>query len=852
MNGNSGKRPKRERSIKHDAVASTAPVMSEAEPMKLLPVNVGGIPPALKQIDQWVAWRAVLKTKADGTRKIDKVPINPHTGGSASTTDPKTWGTFTQALSRMRSDGLSGVGFVLTLDCGVIGGDIDKCVNPTTGELEPWAAEMAQGIDTYTERSPSGTGVRMFALGKLPPGGRKRGAIEMYDSGRFLTCTGHEITDGEPREVEERTEQFAALHRQVFGESAGDADATLTPEQEAAAVGERRPTEELEAIVEALRANDERFDATWTRTREEFTKGGGVADQSKYDLAIANALVRAGMNDEEVRFLIYCHRREHGEDGDKIKRADYWEKIRDKSRKAAAKAEARRQNGPADAEGLHDIGNGQRLVRAHGQDLRYCHEWGKYLVWDGARLRLDDSGEVMRRCKDVQRRIYTEAAAIKGTDSSAEARRKAIAKHAHASAGRGRLEAMAAMAASEPGIPITVREMDADPWLLNVKNGTIDLRTGELRPHRREDGCTRLAPVVYDRAAKCPLWDAFLRRVMGGNADPERACRLVGFLRRFVGYSLTGSIREHALIFCFGTGANGKSVFLDTVRFILGDYAKPAAPRLLLMKRTEAHPTDIADLHGARFVTAIEADRSGRFDEALLKWLTGGDMRKARRMREDFWEYPPTDKLAIAANHRPRLSSDDPAVWRRFNVVPFDVVIPEGERDKRLPEKLQAEAPGILRWAVEGCLEWQRDGLDAPDEVRAATGAYREAMDTVARFLDECCIEHVSARVKSSDLYTEYTTWCADNGERPLSQRGLAEHLQGKGFERLRNNGFWWLGVGLLSQRQEASNGTNGTNGTTCRVGQLAKTSSWDTSTGGSVGSVGSVDGSPPAEVEVF
>lgn len=444
-----------------------------------------------------------------------------------------------------------------------------------------------------------------------------------------------------------------------------------------------------------------------------------------------------------------------------------------------------------------DLGNAGRLVAQHGKDLRYCHPWGKWLVWDGRHWRIDDTAEVWRRAKETVRSIYAEAAR-----EPDDKRREALAKHAVRSESASRISAMIDLARSEPGIPILPHEIDADPYLLGCLNGTLDLRTGKLRPHRREDFITKLVHVEYNPAAECPLWEAFLHRIMAGNTH------LIRWLQKAVGYCLTADVSEHVLFIAFGPGANGKSVFLRTLLNLLGPYGKPTDPDLLLARHGEAHPTGIADLMGARLAVTIETDEGRRMNETLVKWLTGGDKLKARFMRQDFFEFEPTFKLWIATNHKPMIRGTDDGIWRRLRLIPFAVTIPEHERDPKLIEKLKAELPGILRWAVEGCLLWQQEGLGMPDEVRAATQAYRQEMDVLAQFLAECCVLEPNAKVFAKHLYPAYVKWCEENGERPLTQTAFGTRMAESGFEKVRWGPGWvYRGVGLLV------NGVNGVNG---------------------------------------
>ncbi|MBL8610222.1 MAG: hypothetical protein JNL38_22995, partial [Myxococcales bacterium] len=317
--------------------------------------------------------------------------------------------------------------------------------------------------------------------------------------------------------------------------------------------------------------------------------------------------------------------------------------------------------------------------------------------------------------------------------------------------------------------------LDADPWLLNVANGTIDLRTGVLRPHDPRDLLTKLADVAYDPAAKCPMWDRFLDRVMGGSVE------LVDYLARMVGYSLTGVIREHVLAFLFGGGANGKSTFLRVLHALLGDHAARASRGLLFASRGERHPTELTILHGARVATCAEIQAGDYFDEALVKDLTGGDLIAARRMREDFWTFAPTHKLWLAGNHKPRVRGDDEGIWRRIRLVPWTVTIPTEERDPELVDKLLAELPGILAWAVRGCLAWQRSGLGDPPEVTRATANYREEADPLREFCDGWLVFGPDERAARKHIRAAYEEYCRDDGAEPLGARRFADGLRRRG-----------------------------------------------------------------------
>ena len=344
-----------------------------------------------------------------------------------------------------------------------------------------------------------------------------------------------------------------------------------------------------------------------------------------------------------------------------------------------------------------DRGNAQRLVERHGRDLRYCHPWGKWLVWDGQRWKIDDTGEVMRRAKGTASAIYAEAsipsrkAAEEPDEDKRELKAKIaelMSKWARGSESRYRIEAMILMAQSEPGIPVLPSDLDTHPLLLNRENGTIDLCTGKLLEHRRGDLITKLAPVSFDPDATCPTFDRFLAQILA--EDDE----LIGYLQRAVGYALTGDVSEQALFIFYGTGANGKSTFLNAVMAMLGDYALKATPDLLM--KGSGHPTEKTDLCGRRFVSAIETEEGRKLAEVFVKEATGGDAIRARRMREDFWQFDPTHKLFLATNHKPVVTGTDHAIWRRLRMIPFEVTTSDDDMDKKLPEKLREELPGIL------------------------------------------------------------------------------------------------------------------------------------------------------------
>jgi putative DNA primase/helicase len=414
-----------------------------------------------------------------------------------------------------------------------------------------------------------------------------------------------------------------------------------------------------------------------------------------------------------------------------------------------------------------------RFAERHAEDLRYVADWGKWLSWDGTHWRFDDT----LRAFDLARRIVREAAATcnKAKTASMIASAKTVA-------------AVERLARSDRRLAATIDQWDADPWLLNTPEGVVDLRTGKMRPHRLDDYMTKIAAV--GPKGDCPLFLKFLDRVTDGDGE------LVAYLRRALGYALTGDIREHALFFLYGTGSNGKSVKISTMAGILRDYHKTAPIETFTASALDKHPTDLAGLRGARLVTATETEEGRRWAESRIKQMTGGDTVSARFMRQDFFEYRPQFKLCIAGNNKPSLRSVDEAIRRRFHLIPFTVTIPPEERDGILTEKLKPEWPGILAWLVEGCLEWQRSGLRPPPAVVDATAAYLEAEDAIAAWIEDRCEREPSEWESSTVLFASWSAWAEKAGEQPGTMRRFAQTLQSRGFQpEHRNYGRGFLGI---------------------------------------------------------
>jgi putative DNA primase/helicase len=452
----------------------------------------------------------------------------------------------------------------------------------------------------------------------------------------------------------------------------------------------------------------------------------------------------------------------------------------------------------APAFNLTDLGNAERLVARHGDDLRYCHSWGKWLAWDGRRWAVDATGEVERQAVETVASIYTEAANADDKDE-----RKAIARHAERSEARRAIDAMIALGRSRPGVPIKPDDLDADPWALNTASGTVDLRTGDLRAHARSNLITKMIPVEYDLDAQAPRFARFLREIFDGDED------LIAFVQRFAGYSLTGSTDERAFAILHGSGKNGKTTLVELLQDVMGDYARNTDTETVLRKRHAGVGNDVAALKGARFVSAAEVEQGRALAESKVKNLTGSDTVTARFLFAEPFDFRPEFKVWLSTNNKPVIHGTDDAIWDRIRLIPFTRRFAGTQADHALPRKLRTELPGILAWMVAGCLQWQRVGLGEPDKVTAATTGYRAEMDALAAFFEERCVIHPRAEVPATQLYKAYQEWCADSGESDESQRRFGGRLQERGFENFRYTAGpnkqrkGWRGIGLRDDRHD-------------------------------------------------
>ena len=411
----------------------------------------------------------------------------------------------------------------------------------------------------------------------------------------------------------------------------------------------------------------------------------------------------------------------------------------------------------------------------YGQELRYVDAWSRWFFWNCQRW----IAETTLKAFDLAREVARDMSAQARFDENLPQQQRE--KIAFTIASAKTIAAIERLARADRAHAMTVEQWDVDRWLLNTPDGILYLRTGKIGLHLPDAYMTKITAAGISGA--CPFWHKFLARVTGDDDELQK------FLQRFVGYCLTGATHEHALLFLYGLGGNGKSTFISTILGVLGDYATTAPMETFVESYTDRHPTDLAMLRGARLVVAQEVEDGQRWAASRIKMLTGGDEIRARFMRADFFAYTPQFKLLLSGNHKPAFRHVDEAIRRRFLLVPFTQTISAEERDKTLPEKLQAERGGILAWAVAGCLEWQRIGLAAPRSVVDATNAYMEDEDLMRTWLQECCERSNSAFCSVAELHLSYQRWAERAGEKFLGVKRFSQALEDHGYMRDRANG---------------------------------------------------------------
>jgi P4 family phage/plasmid primase-like protien len=744
-------------------------------------MNPDAIPQELRGRGQWICWR--YEQRDD---KQTKVPYQP-SGQKASTTNPRTWSTFETVLTA--KDNFDGIGFVFNADS--IGVDLDHAIDGVL--VKPWAVEIIRACPTYVEISPSGTGLHLISRGSLPKNysGRKRsyhdGAVEIYSRGRFFTVTGDHL-ETTPCTIEDQSASILELYTRIGGTNGNDG----------ASRNGSRPHETFlgstdERLAVALR--DPVFSRLWYGDTS-----ANNHDDSAADLALCNKLAFYFGPDPDVLDRLF---RQSGLYRQKWERADYRQWTINKAiegttetyspMRGTIEGDNGRSPGPDHSRNEPIIDSNEEnsetehaeteirptkysddaladlFSARHKDDFRYADSW-RWLQWDGKRwLRVPDV-VVMGHARQICRQ---QSDLCREDDDVSQKARKGLAR---ALASAKTVAAVVRLAACDKRHYATVSQFDTDLWRFNTPGGTVDLRTGAIQHHRREDYITKMANAIP--AGACPKWRDFLKKVTGEDEDVQK------YLQRLAGYAMCGDPSEECLDFFHGQGANGKGTYLKTLQHLFGDYATTAAAETFLESKGERHPADIAKLCGARLVIAQEIDEGQYWNESRLKTMTGRDVMTARFMRENFFDFVPQFTIIIAGNNKPSLKSIDEAWRRRFHLVPWNVTIPVSEQNPNLKTELQTESDGIMNWCLAGCLTWQEQRLRPPEAVLAATADYFDSENTFAIWIMECCLTgHEGYEEPSASLYASYRRWKEARGERAAGTKTFSQRVSKEGFQ---------------------------------------------------------------------
>ena len=772
------------------------------------------IPEELKSLPQWVGF---FRTPAkDG--KTTKKPVNVRTLYGASSTNPETWGTFEQAVNAIgktakvgESQGkIEGIGFVFAPPyCGI---DLDHVINADTGEINRQALDVISTMDSYTEISPSGTGIHIIYKGEIHKewkckknSGLGNGSdIEMYQQGRYFTVTGNRFND---KEIESR-ERHAALIYKAYMDTGQDGQKTLSDQSEPTKPKTKSLTlTDRDIIDKAMNSSSGmKFARLFNGDTSDYDN-----DDSRADMAFCLMLAFWCNKDISMMDRIFRQSRlmrdkwdeKHGRDtygNITMQKAvescmNTYSPTSLKDDDFSVNIENFRQKNHRNYS-LDDTGNAERMSDMFGEVIRYNYTDKKWMLYDKIKWVYDQSGiiydlvdkslEAMKDEKDWYIQQDNE------NNDENQTMFKAWEKFYKKSRNHNTKNALEKEV--QHYVPVTPNQLDRHKTLLNTPTGVIDLNDFEVRKAVPKDYFTKSVNANFDKSAKSPLWNEFLETIFDHDKD------LIRYVQKAVGYSLTGSTAEQCAFFLYGTGRNGKSTFIDILRELFGDYARNIQPETIMIKNNNAVNSDIARLKGARFVTTVEPNEGLKLNEGLLKQLTGGDIITARKLYAEEFEFKAEFKLWMATNHKPIIRGTDLGIWRRVHMIPFTVVIPEDKVDRQLTDKLLKELDGIFLWALRGLAMYSKEGLNKPTAVQKAVDEYKKEMDVVSKFLDECTEKAFAKSVKASDLYKAYMEWCDTNTEYKMSNTKFGKEIVQR-FEKIKKrDSYYYMGLQFIGE----------------------------------------------------
>ncbi len=762
----------------------------------MMTTYLSNIPDELKQLNNWCVWKFENRNG-----KRTKIPFNAATGEFAKSNDKSTWSSYETAVN---AEGVDGIGFFfeppyLGIDIDDIDDDLHRFKQGD--KLDNIVSEFNEAFKSYTEVSPSGNGLHIIVKGKIPGSRRRKGNIEMYDSGRFFTMTGKNI--GKYKDVTEVSEQvFKTIYKKYLPDNTIKYPTTNNYQENI------HNLSEIDIINEIYNSKQAKlFDDLMKGNYEPY-----YTSHSEADMALANILAFWCAKDYSQMDSIFRQSNLYRDKWDeKRKNSTYGEQtlfkaINEVNNIYTPKQE--REENPLryalshifDAEkkdkeypirSYDDTGNADRFIDRYGHLYKHSYITNKFYIYDGQKWKVDDRGAIRKLIDEMIESIKNEKV-LHSEDVTEEEAREAFQKYYKKT--RGTQSKKNIMNELMHRKTVTPDEFDKDDMLLNVANGYIDLTSRELYKHDINRMFSQIANTDYSEKMQPAVWLDFLNDIFAGDKA------VIRYIQKALGYSLTGSTREQVMFILFGKGRNGKSIFVETIAEILGDYSNNMQAKSLMVKKNDNVNTDIARLSKARFVTSSEPNEGFRFDEGLIKQITGGDKVTARFLYAEEFEYTPKFKIWVSTNHKPIIRGTDDGIWRRLVLIPFDVQIPEEKVDKDLKYKLLREAPAILNWMAEGAYMWMREGLELPEKLKDAGQTYRTEMDVVEQFIQEKCKRAEGVRETGKALYEEYKKWADENNEYKMDKNKFGKKLKEKFRSKKMNNGVNYLGVELTEK----------------------------------------------------
>ena len=757
---------------------------------------LSNIPDELKQLNNWCVWKF---EKRNGKRT--KIPFNAATGEFAKSNDKSTWSSYETAVN---AEGVDGIGFFfeppyLGIDIDDIDDDLHRFKQGD--KLDNIVSEFNEAFKSYTEVSPSGNGLHIIVKGKIPGSRRRKGNIEMYDSGRFFTMTGKTI--GKYKDVTEVSEQvFKTIYEKYLPDNTVKYPTTNNYQQNI------HNLSEIDVINEIYKSKQAKlFDDLMKGNYEPY-----YTSHSEADMALANILAFWCARDYSQMDSIFRQSNLYRDKWDeKRKNSTYGEQTLFKAineanniytpkqqtddnplRYALSKLfDNQEETKEYPIRSYDDTGNADRFIDRYGNLYKYSYIANKFYIYDGMKWKVDDKGSIRKLIDEMIESIKDEKI-LHSEDVTEEEAREVFQKYYKKTRGtQAKKNIMNELMHRRPATP---DEFDKDDMLLNVANGYIDLTSRELYKHDINRMFSQIANTDYSEKMQPAVWLDFLNDIFAGGKA------VIRYIQKALGYSLTGSTREQIMFILFGKGRNGKSIFVEVISEILGDYSNNMQAKSLMVKKNDNINTDIARLSKARFVTSSEPNEGFRFDEGLIKQLTGGDKVTARFLYAEEFEYTPKFKIWVSTNHKPIIRGTDDGIWRRLVLIPFDVQIPEEKVDKDLKYKLLREAPAILNWMAEGAYMWMQEGLAMPEKLKEASKDYRNEMDVIEQFIEDECKRVDDGKEKANELYELYKQWANNNGNYKMSNKDFGIKMKEKFKYKKTNSGMFYFGLKIPSK----------------------------------------------------